>query len=134
MAKDINSKYYPGKRSAGWTKVKVRTTIDCLIIGYTEGKGDRSGHFGAMHIAQKEGDELKYLGKVGTGWDSRKMEELYSELKQIKKINKIISEKLADDKVSTWIIPQLYCEVQYASITSAGTLREPVFIRLRPDL
>jgi bifunctional non-homologous end joining protein LigD len=134
MAKDINSKYYPGKRSSGWTKVKVRNTIDCIIIGYTEGKGDRSNHFGAMHIAQKNGDHLKYLGKVGTGWDSKKMEELFSELSRITKVEKMIDEKLLDDKVSSWINPELYCEVQYASETSAGTLREPVFIRLRPDL
>jgi ATP-dependent DNA ligase len=28
----------------------------------------------------------------------------------------------------------LVCEVQYASLTQDGMLREPVFIRLRPDL
>jgi len=134
MAKDMNGKYYSGKRSAGWAKVKVRNTIDCIIIGYTEGKGDRRNHFGAMHIAQKEGDNLKYVGKVGTGWDSKKMDELFKELSQIKTTDKMIEEKLLDDKLSTWINPELYCEVQYASITSAGTLREPVFIRLRPDL
>jgi DNA ligase D-like protein (predicted ligase)/DNA ligase D-like protein (predicted polymerase)/DNA ligase D-like protein (predicted 3'-phosphoesterase) len=134
MAKDINSKYYPGKRSAGWVKIKVRESIDCLIIGYTQGKGDRKNAFGALHLAEKNGNSLKYLGKVGTGWDDKKMKEIYEDLGKIEKSKKLISEKLVDDNVSTWLNPVLYCEVQYASVTSAGTLREPVFVRLRHDL
>ena len=39
-----------------------------------------------------------------------------------------------DASSTTWIEPVLYCEVQYASVTPNGTLREPVFVRMRPDL
>ena len=39
-----------------------------------------------------------------------------------------------DDAETTWIEPQVICEVQFASITKDGMLREPVFLRLRPDL
>lgn len=134
MAKDLKGKYYPGKRSNGWIKVKVRNTIECLVIGYTEGKGDRSSLFGAMHLAKKEGSNLIYLGKVGTGWNAKQMAEIFDTLKKIDSAEKPIKEKLVDDSVSTWIKAELVCEVQYASITSAGTLREPVFLRFRFDL
>jgi len=134
MAKDNTSLYYPGKRTSGWTKVKVRNTIDCIIIGYTEGKGDRSSLFGALHIAQKEKGELKYLGKVGTGWSARQMDEILDELKKIEPAPKTIPDEIIDEKVTTWLTPQLWCEVQYASLTPNGTLREPVFMRFRFDL
>jgi ATP-dependent DNA ligase len=41
MAKQRNSTYQPGKRSDSWLKIKTRQTLECLIIGYTQGKGDR---------------------------------------------------------------------------------------------
>src|SRR6185436_6273465 len=77
MAKQRHSTYQPGKRSDAWLKVKTRQTVECVIIGYTKGKGDRDASFGALHLAQataatKPGAEdggLKYVGKVGSGFD-----------------------------------------------------------------
>jgi bifunctional non-homologous end joining protein LigD len=134
IAKEKSSKYYPGKRTASWLKVKVRQTTECLIIGYTEGKGERKSLFGALHIAISNGKGLNYVGKVGTGFDVQTQRSVFSKLKKIKRIDRPIKEKPVDDIKSTWIEPKLICEVQYASITKNGTFREPVFIRLRPDL
>ena len=39
-----------------------------------------------------------------------------------------------DDARSVWVESMLICEVQFASLTGDGMLREPVFVRLRPDL
>ena len=41
-----------------WLKIKVRQSSECVIIGYTKGKGDRSQTFGALHIAERAGEEL----------------------------------------------------------------------------
>src|SRR5690606_8162188 len=51
MAKQKTSKYIPGKRSDSWLKVKVRQSSECVIVGYTKGKGERGTTFGALHIA-----------------------------------------------------------------------------------
>lgn len=134
MAKDIHGKYTPGKRGTAWYKIKVRNTTDVAIIGYTQGKGDRNAYFGALHIATYDDGDLKYRGKVGTGFDSRMMKEIYEMLKKVKKIKLPVPEKPLDDAVTTWIEPKLWCEIQYASITPNDTYREPVFIRMRPDL
>jgi ATP-dependent DNA ligase len=134
MAKDIHSKYTPGKRSTSWYKIKVRNTTDCVIIGYTPGKGDRNPHFGALHIATKDNGELTYRGKVGTGFDSKLLKSTYAEVKTVKKAKRPVMEKPLDDAITTWIEPKLWCEIQFASITPNGTYREPVFIRMRPDL
>ena len=134
LAKQRNSTYLPGKRSDSWLKIKARQTIECLIIGYTQGKGDRQSAFGALHLAQEKGEELKYLGKVGTGFDADAFKEVFEELEKLKTIKRPIKEKPLDDARSIWVAPKLVCEVEFASLTPDGLLREPVFIRLRPDL
>ena len=133
MAKEKNSLYQPGKRTPQWLKIKTRQTIDCVIIGYTQGKGDRESTFGALQIAEEKPEGLHYLGKVGTGFDSKLLKEIYSQLKGIKKIKRPIKERPLDDANTTWIEPELMCEVQYASLTKDNLLREPVFVRMRPD-
>jgi ATP-dependent DNA ligase len=134
MAKKLGSPYTPGRRSDTWLKIKTRTTMDCLIIGYTKGKGDRAHTFGALHLARRNGDELHYLGKVGTGFDDRALEAVWQEISKISVGKRPIKEKPIDDAVSVWIEPTLWCEVQYASKTPNDTLREPVFVRMRPDM
>jgi ATP-dependent DNA ligase len=115
-------------------KIKARQTLECVIVGYTRGKGDREKSFGALHLAQANGDELKYLGKVGTGFDEHLFEAIFAELRKLATIKRPIKEKPLDDARSVWIEPKLMCEVQFASLTKDGLLREPVFVRLRPDL
>ena len=134
MAKDRASTYSPGKRTSQWMKIKTRHTADCVIIGYTKGKGVREKLFGALQIAQYNGDELHYRGKVGTGFDDRKLKDILTVLKGIRKAKRAVKEKPLDDASTVWIEPTLVCEVQYASFTNTGTFREPVFVRMRPDL
>ncbi|HAM52595.1 MAG TPA: hypothetical protein DCP92_18555 [Nitrospiraceae bacterium] len=134
MAKASNSIYQLGKRSAQWLKIKTRRTTECVIIGYTRGKGDREMLFGALQIALQEGNNLRYVGKVGTGFDVRLMKAIFAQLKNIKRVKRPVKEKPLDDAQTVWIEPKVICEVQYASATIDGMLREPVFLRLRPDL
>jgi ATP-dependent DNA ligase len=134
MAKKLGSPYTPGRRSDTWLKIKTRNTIDCLIIGYTKGKGGRADVFGGLHLAERNGSELRYLGKVGTGFDNRALDAIWAEVSKIPTTRRLIKEKPVDDKVTVWIEPTLWCEVQYASRTHNDTLREPVFVRMRPDL
>jgi DNA ligase D-like protein (predicted ligase)/DNA ligase D-like protein (predicted polymerase)/DNA ligase D-like protein (predicted 3'-phosphoesterase) len=134
IAKEKSSTYQPGKRSAQWLKIKTRQTVDCVIIGYTKGKGDRETLFGALQIAVIEDGNLKYVGKVGTGFDAKLMKEILSDLKKQKQVKRPIKEKPLDESSTTWIEPKLVCEVQYASLTKDEMLREPVFVRMRPDL
>ncbi|HKS38949.1 MAG TPA: non-homologous end-joining DNA ligase [Verrucomicrobiae bacterium] len=134
MAKQRNSAYLPGKRSDAWLKIKTRQTLECVIVGYTRGKGDRETSFGALHLAQASGGELKYLGKVGTGFDEPSMRAVLAELEKLATIKRPVKDKPLDDARSVWVEPKLMCEAQFASLTKDGMLREPVFVRLRPDL
>lgn len=134
MAKVNDGKYLPGKRSDLWLKVKVRNTTDCVIIGYNPGNGDRKNTFGGLHIAERVGNDLLYRGKVGTGFDDATIKEISKQIKALKETKKPIANKVMDEKTSKWIDPKLVVEISYAKITSDKMFREPVFVRLRPDL
>jgi DNA ligase D-like protein (predicted ligase)/DNA ligase D-like protein (predicted polymerase)/DNA ligase D-like protein (predicted 3'-phosphoesterase) len=133
MAKERNSIYMPGKRTSHWFKIKTRRTIDCVIIGYTKGKGERQATFGALQLGLYKGGELVYVGKVGTGYNERTAKAVLAELQKVKRGPRPIKSKPIDDAQTVWLEPELVCEVQYASRVSTGNLREPVFVRMRPD-
>jgi len=134
MAKQREGLYLPGKRSDSWLKIKTRKTVDCVIIGFTRGKGDRETLFGALHLAQRSENGLKYLGKVGAGFDSQALGAIFGQLEKLTRTMRPVKEKPLDNARSVWVEPKLMCEIAYASTTPNGMLREPVFIRMRPDL
>ena len=134
MAKVKDGKYLPGKRSDLWQKIKVRNTRECVIIGYNEGKGNRGLTFGGLHIAERDGGKLIYRGKVGTGFDDATIQEISKQIKSLTETKKPISEKVLDEKTSKWIEPQLIVEISYSMLTTDKMFREPVFVRMRPDL
>lgn len=135
MAKRKDSRYLPGRRSDLWVKVKVRQSCECVVLGYTTGKGNRGQVFGALHIAEKSGNDLHYRGKVGTGFDDKTMKEIFKTLKNKKSLKKpLVIGKVLDEKISTWLEPEIIAEISYAKLTPDKMFREPVFIRLRPDL
>lgn len=130
MAKDQSSKYLEGQRSQHWLKVKCRTVEECTIIGYTEGQGDRAGLMGAMHLAIFDGHEITYKGKVGTGFDHKKLKNLTALLKKIPTTPKPMDDPIEEEHRSIFIEPRLKCQIEYASLSSNGTYREPVFLKL----
>jgi bifunctional non-homologous end joining protein LigD len=135
MAKKRDSKYLPGRRNDCWLKIKVRQSSEAYIIGYTKGKGDRGQTFGALHIAEKMGDEFHYRGKVGTGFDDATIKEILKSLKEVTVLKSIeVIGELLDKKTSTWLEAKLIVEVSYSKLTPDNMFREPVFIRMRPDL
>jgi DNA ligase D-like protein (predicted ligase) len=134
MAKKRNSTYRPGTRSAEWLKIKKRQTMECVIIGYTKGRGDPEASFGALQLALRDGNSFRYVGKVGTGFDVKSRKEILAYLKNIRHAKRPVREKPSDDAQTVWLEPTAVCEVQFASLTNNSMLREPVFLRLRPDL
>lgn len=131
MAKDKLGKYILGQRRNEWLKIKFRHDIICTIAGYTRGEGDRSGLFGSLHLLAAQDDgTMKYMGRVGTGFDTPKMKKLLTLFEPLVIDKKSFSDKVEEAARSIWLEPILQCEVKYASLSSNGTLREPVFQKL----
>ncbi len=132
MAKKRGARYVDGKRSEHWLKVKVRHDDEATLIGYTKGKGDRSGSFGSLHLAKIDEGNYSYMGKVGTGYDQTMMKEIFSKLKALKKVKKPIKDKIDQESETVWVEEAYTIKVKYASMTENGTYREPVYKAMIP--
>ena len=127
MAKRKDSKYEAG-RSDKWLKIKYFKTTDAVIVGYTPGKGKRKDTFGALLLGVYAREKLKFIGKVGTGFDEWTVRKI---LNLVKKGDVYVENPPSYEVI--WVRPELVCEVQYLEITADGKLRTPSFKRLRFD-
>lgn len=130
MAKLKHARYVPGKRSDAWVKVKVKETMDCVIVGYTKVEGEREKYFGSLQVAQSIDGGLVYRGRVGTGFDDRLLKSLSEQFHELVSVARTIDEEVHEEKKTQWVQPQLGCEVEYSMITENGTFRDPVFKKL----
>ena len=83
VAKRRNSPYEAGRRSGQWLKIKAINQQDFVIGGFTKPKGGRS-HFGALLIGVFEKKGLRFCGKVGTGFDQKRLASLYREMDKLR--------------------------------------------------
>lgn len=121
IAKDKMSLYIPGKREDTWKKIKRSLEIYCVIIGFTP--GDSGTGFKNLILASEINGELKYVGRVGTGFSQRFKEELFRSMQPL-----IVNTPLVPcPERGVWIKPELFCKIRYAEFTNTGMLRAPVF-------
>ncbi|MCC5477565.1 ATP-dependent DNA ligase [Streptomyces sp. NPDC059680] len=134
VCKRLDSVYEPGVRSRAWIKIRNMRAEDVIVGGWLPGKGRLSGLPGAVLVGQRDADgRLRYVGGVGTGWSEAERTELAALLRDT------ASERCPFDPVprvpgARWVLPRLVGEVSYSTRTRAGLLRQPSWLRLRPDL
>ncbi|MEP7165603.1 MAG: DNA ligase D [Ferruginibacter sp.] len=132
MAKKADSHYYPGKRTNEWLKIKNHKTADVLIAGYTKPTGSRK-YFGSLVLAVKNGRAFKHVGHAGTGFDDKKLKEIYELLQSYKQKGSAFKEAIETGAGVSWVKPVLICEVKFTEWTKDEKLRHPVFLRMRND-
>ena len=128
MAKRVNSYYEPGKRSDAWLKIKALKTIDCVLLGYTS----EIRTISALALGLYFGDELRYVGRVGTGFTEKYLEELRPLLDDILADKPPVTSYPSEPTI-TWVKPELIAEVEILELTKDKHLRAPSFRRLRND-
>ncbi|WP_206487313.1 ATP-dependent DNA ligase [Rhodococcus sp. KRD162] len=135
VAKRTDSIYQPGKRAHTWIKHKNWRTQDIVIGGWRPGRGRRSGGFGSLLMGIPDGDRLRYVGRVGTGFDDRTLDSLAALLAPLEAADSPFSSILptADRTGAVWVEPSLVGEVRYYEATESGHLRHPSWRGLRPD-
>ena len=83
IAKRSGSKYEAGRRTGAWIKIKLHLEQEFVIGGYTEPEGSRK-FIGALLVGFYEGKQLKFCGRVGTGFSDKLLRTLFSELEEIR--------------------------------------------------
>ncbi|WP_460126405.1 DNA ligase D [Pseudomonas sp. S2_C03] len=127
---------YVSRRSSDWIKLKCKHRQEFVVVGYTDPKGARSG-FGALLLGlhDKDSGELRYAGKVGTGFNEATLMRIYEQLKplQARKASVVNPPSGFDAKGVHWLKPTLLAEVAFAEMTKEGSVRHAVFHGLRND-
>src|SRR5204862_2885398 len=85
MAKRPESRYAEGKRTRDWLKVKTHGRQEFVIVGWTKGEGRRAGRFGSLVLAVSRGDELEWVGNVGTGFTEDEIDRLLAKLRPLER-------------------------------------------------
>jgi bifunctional non-homologous end joining protein LigD len=130
VAKDLSSPYVQG-RSKYWLKVKVHQEDEFLICGYTKPTGSRK-HFGALLLGAYEGKRLRYVGKVGTGFDGKALAALHKRFQPLRRLRPVLVDPPSGSDL-TFIAPRLIAQVSFQEWTADRRLRQPVFLGLRDD-
>ncbi|MGA8277025.1 MAG: DNA ligase D [Rhodanobacteraceae bacterium] len=133
IGKRLDSVYAAGRRSASWVKVKPTRSAEFVIGGYTRGKGSRAP-LGALMIGYRDHDQLRYVSRVGSGFDEQSLEEVKARLEPLHTRTCPFAEKPEVNGPVTWVRPELVAEVRFQNWTEDGSLRAPVFLRLRDDI
>jgi bifunctional non-homologous end joining protein LigD len=134
VAKDTASRYVEGGRGPSWVKVKVRCEQEFIVLGYTPGEGHREWAFGALILGYSEDGQIKYAGKVGTGFDDQELGKLKALMLPFEVGASPWDLDLPKDLAgSTWIAPSLVVQAAFQKWTEDGLLWHPSYLRVRDD-
>ncbi len=123
---------YQERRSKDWVKIKAQLVQECVIGGYTEPRGSRTG-FGSLLLGLYDKDKLEYAGHVGTGFDEKTLAELYRKLCAIEIKKSPFAGPVQANTPAHWVKPQLVAQVRFTEWTRDGLMRHPAFLGLRVD-
>jgi bifunctional non-homologous end joining protein LigD len=130
VCKNLESVYVE-KRSKEWLKVKVHQEDEFVIGGFTPPTGSRR-HFGALLLGVYFQNQLRYVGKVGTGFDTQTLASLYRKFKPLVRRQSPFASDVGE-RSATFLSPKLVAQLSFTEWTKDAKLRHPVFLGLRDD-
>ena len=102
--------------------------------GWRPGKGARQDSVGSLLVGIPDGDRLRYVGRVGSGFSDRELTELRLQMDSLsRKTSPFTDVPAADASDAHWVTPGLVGEVTFGDWTGAGKLRHPVWRGWRLD-
>jgi bifunctional non-homologous end joining protein LigD len=133
VLKRLDSTYAPGKRAGSWLKVKNLGRQEFVIGGWLPGEGRRRGTLGALLLGYfDEEGELRYAGKVGTGFSDRDLDELLERLRPLqRKKNPFAGGR--GPRQANFVESKLVAEIEFRELTADGMVRHGSFKGLRED-
>jgi bifunctional non-homologous end joining protein LigD len=132
IAKRARSPYTAG-RSRDWLKLKCAQGQELVIGGFTPPHGSRSD-FGALLLGHYADGELRYAGKVGTGFEHQTLKSLGERLRSLQSQSSPFADaSQIRQRDARWVKPELVAQIGFTEWTSHGRLRHPRFLGLRDD-
>lgn len=141
VAKLRRSRYEPGRRSSAWLKVKIRPEQELVVGGWTPGSGN-ARDLGALAIGVYEDGQLRFAGKVGSGFTGAVRADLLKRLKPLVQDDppfdpappRDYKGRWGGDLVGiTWVRPELVIRAEIGGWTRDGHVRQTAFKGIEPD-
>jgi bifunctional non-homologous end joining protein LigD len=134
VSKRADVPYRPG-RGRDWLKVKCRGREELVVLGWTPPGGSRTG-LGSLQVGyyDRQGG-LHYAGGVGSGFSDDELARVSERLAELgadpPKSLLVAGEPLPTN--INWVRPELVAEVEFASWSGSGRVRQAVYLGLRED-
>ena len=80
----------------------------------------------ALYLGKREGKELVYMGKVGTGWSRTVSSQIRKQLDTVVSPKSKLTRPIKKSK-ATWVEPTFVADIEYRDMTSEGLLRASSF-------
>ena len=149
MIKKVDSAYIPGRTGWRWVKMKegvgssakLADTVDCVIMGYTQGRGKRASFgMGQFLAGVRSGENIVTVTKVGTGLTDEQFRELSKRLKGLVVTDKPEMYEVQKDYIPDfWVEPSVIVELAGDDITKSPkhtggfAIRFPRLVAFRDD-
>jgi bifunctional non-homologous end joining protein LigD len=117
---------YRSDRNEAWLKIKTVQQGKFPVIGFVK---DPTG-VAALYLGKREGNDLVYMGKVGTGWSRTVSSQIRKQLETVVSPKSKLTKPIRKPK-ATWVEPMFFADVEYRDITSEGLLRQSSFKGLK---
>lgn len=142
VAKRLDSRYEPGRRSGSWSKMRINIGQEFVIGGFTPG----SNGVDALVVGYYEGRKLVYAARVRAGLVPASRRDLYENLKPLilqtcpfvnlpeatpgRWGQGLTAAKMKD---CIWVKPKLVANFEFLEWTDSNHVRHIKFVGLRSD-
>ncbi|WP_435527320.1 ATP-dependent DNA ligase [Microbacterium aurantiacum] len=134
VVKDPDSPYRSGARDDAWLKVVFTRRQEVIIGGIRPGRAHRPGGIGSLLVGIPDQHGLRYVGRVGSGFDDAALRGLSRLLTPLRTSAVPFHDvPPADAADALWVRPVVVGEVEFARFTPDGVLRHARWRGLRPD-
>jgi bifunctional non-homologous end joining protein LigD len=134
---------YAERRSREWLKLKHSAMQEVVIVGWRPGRANASVMGSLLMAVPEDGEagDLRYVGRVGTGFTERERREITARLQGMERKTPGASGVPAEDASDArWVTPKLVGEVTYAdwaegsgSASGERRMRHSAWRGWRPD-
>jgi bifunctional non-homologous end joining protein LigD len=135
IAKRLDSKYEPGRRTPAWLKIKNVDRQEVVVGGWVPGDGKRRDRIGALLVGVRDDNgDLRHVGRVGTGFTEAELDRLADKLRPLERKDSPFAP--GGPKIPRGAVfaePELVAEVEFREWTDGGQLRAPSYKGLRDD-